>query len=102
MSVISSKNNRLVRAPPATKQRSFFTEEMSFLGFELLLITTRFLFGRNELKSLAVVEPTKTVWFVVCFLNKRWSNDHSISSSEDFAIKPSSVMAAIKITLTLV
>jgi len=102
MSVISSKNNRLVRAPPATKQQSSFTEEMSFLGFEFLLITTRFLFGRSVFKSFAVVEPTKTVCFVVCFLNRCWSNDHSISSSGDLAIKPSSVMAAIKITFTLV
>ena len=80
MSVISSKNNRLVRAPPATKQTSSFTEERRVLGFELLLITTRFLFGRREFKSFAVVEPTKTVWFIVCFLKRGWSNDHSILS----------------------
>jgi len=101
MSVISSKNNRLVRAPPATKQRSSFTEEMSFFGFELLLITTRFLFGRIAFKSFAVVDPIKTVWFVVCFLKRRWSSDHSILSFDDLAIKPSRVMAAIKITFTL-
>ena len=101
MSVISSKNNRLVRAPPATKQQSSFTEEISFFGFEPLLITTRFLLGRSVLKSLAVVDPIKTVWFVVCFLKRCWSSDHSILSFDDLAIKPSSVMAAIKITFTL-
>lgn len=101
MSVISSKNSRLVLAPPATKQTSSFTEERRVLGLESLLMTTRFLSGREELKIFAVVEPIKTVWFVVCFLKRAWSSDHSILSFDDLAIKPSSVMAAIKITLTL-
>ena len=60
MSVISSKNSRLVRAPPATKQTPSFTEERRSLGLESLLMTTRFLSGREELKILAVVEPIKT------------------------------------------
>ena len=101
MSVISLKNKRLVRDPPATKQDSSFTEERRAFGFEFLVMTTRFLFGRREFKSFAVVEPTKTVWFVVCFLKRGWSSDHPILSFGDLAIKPSSVMAAIKITLTL-